>query len=352
MIRTKVLGWALIAFGVVGAALGAFIAIAYIGADSAQRHSGAGLLGMMGMIQVFIVAPCLLGGIGLLSGQRWGRVAAGVACLFLLLVIPVGTVVGVYGLWALLSTLAAEARSGRFELPTFSEAFVRDYFQKIGLIVIAMAILGAIIGLGYVFRDQVEKLPSPRKWGPLVVIVFAVLFSAGVVAYRSIFPSGLPTPRRMKARAQASREMQEHRAWVDSLRADPVMQRYVEGIARGEGWSPQRIAYDRDPEARACCEHLRGVEGAMRRAGIDVRFDQKNAVRADCHVPPQTAVTLVQPPAQFSDDVRYSERGEEGTPMAIFSCAACHSWITTVHANDKKPDTPEFPSSVGPGAAP
>jgi len=50
---------------------------------------------------VIISLPNIVIGIGLIRLRPWARIAGMVICILSLMMIPVGTVVGIYGLWVL-----------------------------------------------------------------------------------------------------------------------------------------------------------------------------------------------------------------------------------------------------------
>jgi len=67
----------------------------------------AGIVGLVGgaifLVVLVMSLPCLIGGLGLLKYREWARILVIVLSVFNLLNIPIGTVIGVYGLWVLLS---------------------------------------------------------------------------------------------------------------------------------------------------------------------------------------------------------------------------------------------------------
>jgi len=72
--------------------------------DGAVAGSVVGLIGLI--VAVIIVAvslPGLAAGIGLLQHRSWARILAIIVSVLNLLSIPVGTAIGIYGLWVLLS---------------------------------------------------------------------------------------------------------------------------------------------------------------------------------------------------------------------------------------------------------
>jgi|SRR5712671_903242 len=75
--------------------------------DSSPDVQGAAILGMIGAIAFIAIAvisvPSLIGGLGLLKYREWARILLIVLSALNLLNIPIGTALGIYGLWTLLN---------------------------------------------------------------------------------------------------------------------------------------------------------------------------------------------------------------------------------------------------------
>jgi hypothetical protein len=88
-------------FGIVGATLhnepGQFVALPLI----------AIIGGSISIFLLIISAPAIIAGIGLLRFKPWARILAIVISVLHLLNFPLGTALGIYGLWALLSQESA-----------------------------------------------------------------------------------------------------------------------------------------------------------------------------------------------------------------------------------------------------
>lgn len=113
--HVKVLAILHIAFG----ALGLLVAIGMlflfgglagvVGATSQSDDSvvGMGVLGIIGVIAFFVLLiislPGLIAGLGLLKFRSWARTLGIVISAIDLLQVPIGTALGIYGLWVLLS---------------------------------------------------------------------------------------------------------------------------------------------------------------------------------------------------------------------------------------------------------
>ena len=59
--------------------------------------------GLIFVVLLIFSAPQIIGGIGLLKGQPWARILMIVVSALGLMSIPIGTALGIYGLWVLLN---------------------------------------------------------------------------------------------------------------------------------------------------------------------------------------------------------------------------------------------------------
>jgi hypothetical protein len=112
--HVKVLGVLHIVMGAMGL-FGALVSlVVFGGAAGIVGASGdpdaANAVPIVGAIGLVIVAcivvfslPGIIVGIGLYQRRSWGRIGGIVLSIFELILVPFGTVVGVYGLWVLLS---------------------------------------------------------------------------------------------------------------------------------------------------------------------------------------------------------------------------------------------------------
>ena len=55
----------------------------------------------IGGILIFLSIPSILAGIGLYKRKAWARILALVLCFLSLISIPIGTALGIYGIWVL-----------------------------------------------------------------------------------------------------------------------------------------------------------------------------------------------------------------------------------------------------------
>lgn len=112
--HVKVLGAlqiAMGAFGLVGACVLVLVFGGAAGIVSASGEPAAAIavpiIGLTGIALVlFLLAlslPSVVVGIGLIGLKPWSRVAGIVLCIFGMLLVPFGTVLGIYGVWVLFS---------------------------------------------------------------------------------------------------------------------------------------------------------------------------------------------------------------------------------------------------------
>lgn len=112
--HVKVLGALNIAFGALGLLGAAALVLIFGGAAGIVGASGEPdaaiaipIIGITGMALVaFLVilsVPSILIGIGLFNLRPWARIAGIVVSILSLMMIPFGTVLGIYGIWVLFS---------------------------------------------------------------------------------------------------------------------------------------------------------------------------------------------------------------------------------------------------------
>lgn len=114
--HVKVVAVAFIVFGALGVLAG-FVLMAVFGgaagivgaaADSEDAAFALPIIGLTGtVLTIFLFAvslPGLVAGFGLLSWKPWARILGIVLCAIQLVHIPLGTILGVYGLWVLLNS--------------------------------------------------------------------------------------------------------------------------------------------------------------------------------------------------------------------------------------------------------
>jgi hypothetical protein len=123
--HVKVLGWLFIVFGVfyVLLAFGSSMVLGMLASFVASQGEpdaamGATVLGLTGgaffIFWLCVGIPGILAGWGLLNFKPWARILAIVLSAIRLINIPIGTVLGVYGLWVLFNkeTETLFARNG------------------------------------------------------------------------------------------------------------------------------------------------------------------------------------------------------------------------------------------------
>jgi len=113
--HVKILGAVYIALSGLALCVALFLALAVgtasaIVGQAADPNDAAVALPIIGMagtaLVVFLVAvslPGLIAGIGLLKRRPWARILGIIVAVLSLVNIPIGTIVGIYGLWVLFS---------------------------------------------------------------------------------------------------------------------------------------------------------------------------------------------------------------------------------------------------------
>jgi hypothetical protein len=113
--HVKILGAVYIALSGISLCIALFLALAVgtasaIVGQAADPNDAAVALPIIGIagtaLVVFLVAvslPGLIAGIGLLKRRPWARILGIIVAVLSLVNIPIGTIVGIYGLWVLFS---------------------------------------------------------------------------------------------------------------------------------------------------------------------------------------------------------------------------------------------------------
>jgi len=161
--RLRIFAWAHAVIGGIGFGLFLLVmGVALAAKDPAYDDETTMLVGIFGMIVLVLFAPSLMGGIGLLKGLPWARGFFWIQAALLALIVPLGTVVSGISLWVLVSTREVSADGGVAKF----EAFIHRSIRGFALALIALFILGVMIGLGYLFRDVIDP-PKPQVLTPL-----------------------------------------------------------------------------------------------------------------------------------------------------------------------------------------
>ena len=108
----KVLGWLHIIYGLFGllGAVGVFAAATFgsLFSGSIMGTFGGILGGTVAAVVLAVMAiPGIIAGWGLLNRRPWARIVIIILSILALIRFPLGTIVGVYGLWVLLSSEGA-----------------------------------------------------------------------------------------------------------------------------------------------------------------------------------------------------------------------------------------------------
>lgn len=157
----KVLAWIHIVLGGLGLLL-CLTVLSWLGRNPDHAHSqllhAAGPV--VGLAILIWFGPMLAGGYLILRGRPLGRLLVWAESALLLGLFPVGTALAGFGIWALMRS----ANQLSFQ------PVPRGFGKAVLIVLAAMSILGAIVGTGYLFREQIETAPDiVLKAGAVVV---------------------------------------------------------------------------------------------------------------------------------------------------------------------------------------
>jgi hypothetical protein len=72
--------------------------------DAGVGVAALGVIGTITFLIIFVLSvPCIIGGVGLLKFRPWAQTLTIVMSILNLIHIPIGTALGIYGLWVLLN---------------------------------------------------------------------------------------------------------------------------------------------------------------------------------------------------------------------------------------------------------
>lgn len=112
----RILGVVLVVWAILGVlamvALVAVVSAPWFEGDTWELPTPTSPVALLAAVGLLCAVLCLVAGVGLLRGTRWGRALGYAASIVSLATVPIGTVVGAYGLFVLLGT-RSEPRSTR-----------------------------------------------------------------------------------------------------------------------------------------------------------------------------------------------------------------------------------------------
>ncbi len=100
--HVKVVGWLWIVNGALSILM-AIIGLAIINWPGVVDDAGASILASSGVLCFFLpgIIAYILAGYGLLKYKSWARILAIILALLNLILFPIGTLIGIYTLWAM-----------------------------------------------------------------------------------------------------------------------------------------------------------------------------------------------------------------------------------------------------------
>ncbi len=287
------------------------------------------------MAACFGLIPGLVGGIGLLRSRPWARLLILVLSAFLLPLLPLGSALGLYGFWTLLTpeTRAAFAASETAAVRSRAHA-PSPLLNLLGVLAVVAAGFFLVIKIGFLVHHDPQ--PAPIANNALTATAVLILCAGAVAATRLAFQSSGKVATRARLRADAKRAMEAHakarQRRAAELAADPARAKYAPLVERGEDWSDEKIAYNENPDRTATCAHLQPVERAMRAAGIEARLHTTGTVIAKCRIdyPAFQRAFPLAPPVRYAEFFE-SDRGSDDFPTAFLICDEHRSLVRTLH---------------------
>jgi hypothetical protein len=354
MTTVRILAWIHTLLGGAGLVLGTWACLTLL----ADPEGGAALyyIGpIFGFLAVLYFAPGFLGGVGVLLGKPWGRWILIALSFVLLLAIPIGTVLGGFGLWALLRKDGLPKVGPTAPRTSSTDAQSSEKTRrKIDLLLVIVA-TGSAMAAGMTIAFWAHDDMPPPELRAVFYPALAILAAVTVVivtrrpfrgwggSVRTINPI-----RQARWRRRMHREIEtwkaERAARVAALSADPALKPYADRITAGEVWSDAQIAYDRDRSMLATCRHLRPIETAMRGRGLYLRLEGAEQVTAQCRIDEAALWTEFPKGKLLYAELFRGGRAVEDDPEAYLFCEACRSRIDVIHPVLWREEIPRFPA--------
>jgi hypothetical protein len=337
--------------GAIGLGISAIVCVG-VAADAEYRNTLAFLVQLAMMFSIVWFIPGAIGGWGLLAGRRWGRWIIWALSALMLPLIPVGTVLGGVGVWVLFSTRKKLDQGFERAITTVEKTAPRYYGFALAAMA-AIAILAGMIGLGYLFRNQIETVHIDNGLiGPVAVVIIVVVMLGYAVASGRGWGVRQLTPEAIRLRAEGRKRTEAvvaaHEQRLATLAADPVRARYAMLMrTTNEHWSDEQIAYDLDDKP-ATCLHLAPIEQAMRRA-VKLRLMMAGHLNADCRINEAALWAEFKPTPELKynpDLFPGGGRESEQFPNCSLQCTSCNTAIHTLHERESTPATPWFPRQI------
>jgi WD40 repeat protein len=324
----KILGWIHVGLGGGSFLIGLAIFAGVLLEKPYSSNTAAFVAGLLSWFSVAIFLPSLAAGIGLFKGKRWARfLMIGISVEFLFAP-PLGTALGAYGLWTLLSKQPDTQTQGA-ELPAQRSHI--DPSRKGVLLALASvaAAFITVLGAGFLLsRQHVRVAPMNYAFG----VIAALAIGALALTIASLL--GVPIGKRSLLARRSPIAPQIDRAPATSV---------------SQLSEAAKAAYANNPELTMTCPHLQPLERAMRAAGIAVVPTYRSVVRAACRIHRRA----LQRTFPLGETVIYreffeAERHIEDIPIARVQCTPCLSWIEVLHPYESNRQTQWFPTAPEP----
>ncbi len=314
--------------GGMAACMAAYLTWIKLASDAHSLKTAHTLGQMMFMLSVFILLPSLVCGIGLLLKTSWARVLTMCWSVLLLLGIPVGTLLGGYGLWVLLKRTPESVHSAG------SEAASRPYHP-------------------HDFEPQPTSAltaphPPPQGRARLLLVMLIVGASMIVLLRAGFWIAGQQPPSVIVEPVQIAAVLLF--AIVGALIA----------VAVGRGLTRSRhvplnerlqheaaVAPELPLGSDAICIHVQPIERLMRGVGIRITQPSGRDAQAYCQVDrAELALVFGTGIAELYRERHDIDRSYLDPKTALFWCAACNSRLWVVHADAATDQTPWFPENA------
>lgn len=191
--KLQIVGWLHVLVGGVGLGAGAIMISSVVMSTDKASLASVVIVPLVLFFSAVYFGPAFLGGIGVLRRQRWARGLLIALSVVELLAVPVGTVIGAFGLWVLFdreTKALFDASTVRAVSIPPTLAASRFIDERAGVLLAITGVgAGFIVAIGAGFRISGQMAPAgiDALFYPAVVVLALVLMLAVrlIAAHRS-----------------------------------------------------------------------------------------------------------------------------------------------------------------------
>lgn len=221
---------------------------------------------------------------------------------------------------------------------------------RLGLLLAMMWVAAGfwlVLALGFRVNGGGPSWLQRGLWPAASVVLALLIVGVRRLPWRSTMRQLLMSRRTVPAHAGQA-NLAQRRHWLAALEANPQTRPYAERIVAGDlFWNPERVAYDLERSATACCQHLAPLERALRSEGHPLYLVGAGEVRTDSGVDAEAlAGHPLQPVEVVYEAWHQQDRQGDDEPVARLRCTTCGDRLWVRHPLGGGPSPVFTPEAV------